>query len=191
MSRIVGNILRRCRRIDLSRFARDRRGVSAVEFALLSPVLIGLYLGGVEISQGIGIDRKVTLTAGAIADLSAQVTSISSSDMTNIMNAATAIIAPYPTGPLKITVSCLAIDNNKSVTVKWSATQGGTARSAGSSVTIPDALTLANTQLLFSEVSYDYTPSVGYVITGTLNLSDTMYMSPRISAPTYGTTACS
>jgi Flp pilus assembly protein TadG len=190
MSHAIENVLRLIHCAGLSRFARDRRGVSAVEFALLSPVLIGLYLGGVEISQGIGIDRKVTLTAGAIANLSAQVTSISSSDMTNIMNAASAIMAPYPTSTLKITVSCLSIDNNKSVTVKWSATQGGTARSAGSSVTIPSALAIANTQLLFSEVSYGYTPAIGYVITGTLSLSDTMYMSPRISAPTYGTTAC-
>jgi Flp pilus assembly protein TadG len=50
-------------------FSDDKRGVSAVEFALLAPFMIGLYLGGVEISDGIGIDRKVTLAAGAIANL--------------------------------------------------------------------------------------------------------------------------
>ena len=175
----------------LRNFKRDKRGVSAVEFALLSPLMIGLYLGGVEISEGIGVDRKVTLTAGSIANLSAQATTIAAGDMTNIMNAATAIMAPYSTSPLKITVSCLNIDNNSAVKVKWSATQGGTARGVGSSVSIPSALVVKNSQLLFSEVSYTYTPAVGYVITGTLNLSDTMYMSPRISAPTYSGTACS
>ena len=99
-------------------------------------------------------------------------------------------MSPYPTGNLKITLSCLNIDNTSAVKVKWSATQGGTARSAGSSVTIPTALVVANTQLLFSEVSYSYTPAVGHVITGSLNLSDTMYMSPRISAPGYNGTSC-
>ena len=54
------------------RFGRDRRGVSAVEFALLAPIMIGLYLSGVEISEGISIDRKVTLTAGAMANLASQ-----------------------------------------------------------------------------------------------------------------------
>ena len=44
---------------------------------------------------------------------------------------------------------------------------------------------VANTQLLFSQVSYAYKPIVGYTITGTLNLTDEMYMAPRISAPTY------
>lgn len=174
----------------LRTFGRDKRGVSAVEFALLSPLMIGMYLGGVEISDGIGLDRKVTLTAGAIANLTAQVSSISSSDMTDIMKAGTAIVQPYSTSPLKITVSCINIDSNKTAKVKWSETSGGTKRTVGSTVTLPSALSVANTQLLFSEVSYGYKPIVGYVITGTLTLSENMYMSPRISAPTYGTTTC-
>jgi Flp pilus assembly protein TadG len=48
--------------------ARDTRGVSAVEFALLLPLMIALYLGAVELSQGIAADRKVTLTTRTIAD---------------------------------------------------------------------------------------------------------------------------
>ena len=172
----------------LKRFARDRRGVSAVEFALLSPLMIGLYLGGVEISQGVGIDRKVTLTAGAIANLTAQASSISNADMTNIMNAASAIMSPYSTSTLKITVSALAIDGNGVAKVTWSDTKNGTARSVGSVVSIPSALAVANTTIVFSEVSYSYTPPIGYVITGQLNLSDTMYMSPRQSTTIARTT---
>jgi Flp pilus assembly pilin Flp len=77
------------------RFAKDRRGVSAVEFALLLPVMIALYLGSVEISTGVSMQRKVTLTAGAVANLTAQSTALVTSDLTNIMNASTAILAPY------------------------------------------------------------------------------------------------
>jgi Flp pilus assembly protein TadG len=166
----------------LSRFARDKRGVSAVEFALLSPLMIGLYLGGVEVSQGVGIDRKVTLTAGAIANLTAQASTISNADMTNLMNAATAIMAPYSASTLKITVSCLKIDGNGKVTVSWSDAKNATARAVGSVVTIPSALAVPNSSLIYSEVSYLYKPTIGYVITGSLNLADTMYMSPRLSS---------
>src|SRR4029078_9366845 len=141
----------------LARFSKDKRGVSAVEFALLSPLMIGLYLGGAELSQGIAIDRKVTLTAGALANLSAQVTTISSADMTDIMRASSAILAPYSTSTVQITLSCLKIDNNNAVSVKWSATQGGTARSAGSSVTIPTNHPEADTHLLFCGGSYSVT----------------------------------
>ena len=49
---------------------------------------------------------------------------------------------------------------------------------------------MANTQLILAEASYAYTPIVGYTITGTLNLKDRMYMSPRISAPSYDSTDC-
>ena len=57
----------------LSGCAHDERGVSAVEFALLLPLMVTLYLGGVEVSQGLTIDRKVTLVARTVADLAAQV----------------------------------------------------------------------------------------------------------------------
>jgi Flp pilus assembly protein TadG len=175
------------------RFARDRRGVSAVEFAFVAPLLISLYLGCVEISDGVGADRKVSLTAAALANLSAQVTTITSADMTNILDASSAIIAPYSASNLAIVVSCLNIDASKNATVKWSATRGGTARAVGSTYTFPAseaALDIANSQLIVSEVTYAYTPIVGYTITGTLTLADHMFMSPRISAPTYnnGTT---
>jgi Flp pilus assembly protein TadG len=171
------------------RFARDERGVSAVEFALIAPMMIGLYLGCVEVSDGVSADRKVSLTAAALANLAAQSSTISASDMNNILNASSSIISPYSASNLKVTVSCINIDANKNATVKWSATLNGTLKSG--SITIPSALAVPSTQLILAEASYAYTPTVGYTITGTLNLTDKMYMSPRITAPTYGTTTCS
>ena len=175
-------------RLRIRTFKRDERAVSAVEFALLAPMMIGLYLGGVEISEGISVDRKVTLAAGAVANLAAQTATLSTADMTNVLDATTTIIAPYSAAPLKITVSCISIDANKVATVKWSVTRNGTIKSG--SVTLPSALQVANTQLLFGEVSYDYTPTVGHVIKSAITLSDTMYMAPRITAPKYNGTAC-
>lgn len=174
------------KKFKLRRFAQDRRGVSAVEFAFIAPVMVGLYLGCAEISDGVAADRKVSLIVDALANLSSQVTSISSSQMTNILNASSSIIQPYSASHLATTVSCLKIDANKNVTVAWSATLNGTVRAAGSSVTIPSALAVANSQLLFAEGSYSYTPTIGYTISGTLTLSDKMYMAPRITAPSYG-----
>lgn len=170
------------------RFARDQRGVSAVEFALVAPIMIGLYFGCVEISDAVSADRKVSLTAAALANLSAQVTTISTSDMTNILNASGSIIAPYSTSNLKMTISCISIDSSKKATVKWSVTSGGTVNSG--TMTLPSALAVASTQIILAEASYTYAPTVGYNITGTLNLSDKMYMAPRQTAPAYNGTAC-
>jgi Flp pilus assembly protein TadG len=172
----------------IKRIARDQRGVSAVEFALLAPVMVGLYLGCVEISEGVSADRKVSLTAAALANLTSQAQTLTTTDMSNILDASGAIIVPFSASLLKMTVTCLKIDANKNVTVKWSVTRNGTADSG--SMTIPSALAVANSWLVLAKTSYAYTPVVGYTITGTITLSDQMYMSPRISAPTYNGVAC-
>lgn len=173
----------------LRRFAGDRRGVSAVEFALVAPIMIGLYFGVVEVSDGVSASRKVSLTAATLANLTAQVSTLTSADMSNILDASSSVIAPYDPSKLKITVTCISIDSTKRATAKWSVTRNGGAANTGA-MTLPTALAVASTQLVLAEVSYAYKPTVGYNITGTVNLSDKMYMSPRVTAPTYGTTAC-
>ena len=165
----------------LRRFARDKRGVSAVEFAMLLPLMVTLYLGGVEVSQGVSIDRKVTLVARSLSDLVAQSTSVNATDMTNILNAATAVVAPYTDTKLKVTVTSVSIDNAGIAKVAWSKTKNGTARAVNSTVTLPAALNIANTSLIWAEAEYAYTPTIGYVISGTLNLKDQIYMRPRLS----------
>jgi Flp pilus assembly protein TadG len=170
----------------LARLRQDESGVSAVEFAMLLPVMLTLYLGAVEVGQAVAIDRKVTLTSRTLADLASQVSSLSSSDMSNILNASSAVIAPYDASKLKATLSEVTIDNNNNATVAWSCTLGGTAHSVGSSVTLPAALNVANTSLIWGEAAYTYTPTISYVVTGTLNLSDQIYMQPRLSSTVSG-----
>jgi len=173
-------LLARARR-PVRRFLRDKRGASAVEFAMLLPLMVTLYLGSVEISQGVGINRKVTLTTRTVADLASQVSSINNADMTNILNASSTVVAPYDVSKLKVVVSAVTIDNAGVATVAWSDTLNGTKRTVGSTVTLPTALNVANSTLIWGEVTYDYRPTIGYVISGTLTLSDKIYMRPRLS----------
>jgi Flp pilus assembly protein TadG len=165
----------------LSSFGGDQRGISAVEFAMLLPLMITLYFGVVEISQGVAAHRKVTLTARTIADLASQVTNINNADMSNMMNAASAVLSPFDVSKLKVTVSAVSIDANGIAKVVWSDALNATARAVDSTVTVPPALNVVNTQLVWSEVTYNYEPAVGQAITGTLNLFDEIYMRPRLS----------
>src|SRR5262245_4418509 len=178
-------------------FCRDHRGASAIEFALLAPLMIGLYIGCVEISEGIAADRKVTLTAGSLANLTSQVTTISVAEMENILAASTAIMSPY-TGSTSTKVSCLKIDGAGVAKVTWGVSSTGvTPRAEGDVVTIPVNLAVPNSSLIFSEVSYQYIPVTGFVpsfsrISATgITLSDQMYMAPRITPPVYNSKACS
>lgn len=163
-------------------FARECRGLAALEFAFLLPVMLTLYLGSVEITTGVAIQRKVTLTARAVADLASQYTSINSANMSNILTASSDIIAPYAAAKLGVVVSELSVNAQGVASVVWSATLNGTARSAGQVVTIPVSLTVPNTYLILGESSYSYNPTYGYVVTGTMTLTDQIYLSPRQSS---------
>jgi Flp pilus assembly protein TadG len=165
----------------LSRFVSDRRGVSAVEFALLLPMMMTLYLGSVETSQGIAAKRKVTVIAHTLADLASQYTDITNADIANVLAAGDAIITPYASANLQEVVSELSINAQGQATVLWSDTLNGTARAAGQVVNIPASLAVPNTYLVLAEVQYSYNPTYGYVMTGTLTLQDQMYVLPRQS----------
>jgi len=168
-------------RRPIRRFLRDKRGISAVEFAMLLPLMITLYLGGVEVSQAVAVDRKVTLISRSLGDLVAQVTTVTNADMTNILAATAAIVVPYVDANLRITVSSVVIDAQGIAKIAWSDTKNGTARAVGSTVTLPPALNTASTSLIWAESQYAYKPVIGYVITGTMTLKDQIYMRPRLS----------
>jgi Flp pilus assembly protein TadG len=155
---------------------------------MILPLMLMLYLGTAEITQAVTVDRKVTLTTRTAADLASQVASINNNDMTNILKATAAVIAPYDTSKLKVVVSAVRIEKGIAK-IKWSDTLNGTKRAVNSTVTIPDALKVNETTLIWSEVTYAYTPAIGYVLTGTINLSDQIFMRPRLSDDIYRTTS--
>jgi Flp pilus assembly protein TadG len=167
----------------LRRFALDQRGVSAVEFAILLPLMLTMYLGGVEISQAVSADRKTTLVAHTIGDLTAQASNVTTADMTNVLNAGAAVAYPFSSSNLTETVTAVCINSAGTIaTVLWSrASPNGTARTGVVTSSIPSALMVASTSLIWGEATYAYRPTIGWTITGTLNLSDKFFLRPRLS----------
>jgi len=177
--------IRRRARHSLLNLVGDCRGVAAVEFAVIVPIMLVLFFGTVEFSSGVAVDRKVTLMARTLSDLTSQSTSVDDTAMSNFFAASTAIMTPYPSTPTKATISELYVDPaTLRARVQWSKSyQGGTVRAVSSTVTIPTQLAVAGTYLIFSEASYLYTPTIGYVMAmAGVNLSDISYTRPRQSA---------
>jgi Flp pilus assembly protein TadG len=145
--------------------------------------MLTMYLGGVEISQAVSADRKTTLVAHTVGDLTSQATNVTSADMTNVLNAASAVAYPFPASNLKVTVTSVCIDSTGTkATVAWSKTLNGTTRSGTVTSLIPGALMVAGTSLIWGEASYAYKPTIGWTITGTLSLSDKFFLRPRQSS---------
>ncbi len=171
-----------------SRFRSDHRAVAVVEFALILPVLITLYFGTIEAATIYSADRRVSVIAGTIGDLVAQVkSSIASATLTDYFQASQGIMQPYSTTNLTQVVTVLSVSSAGTATVYWSrAYNGGTARTANSTVSltnVPQMKALAlGSYLVMSEVKYPYRPIFGMVISATVNLNHTEYFLPRFGA---------
>jgi Flp pilus assembly protein TadG len=178
-----------CRaRKSAAALVEDRRGVVAIEFAMIVPIMLVLFFGTLELSSGVAVDRKVSLIARTISDLTSQNSSVITSQVSNFFSASGAIMTPYSGTPTNAVVSELFVDPlTLKARVQWSqAYQGGVARAIGSTVAIPTALAIGGTYLIYGEVNYLYTPTIGYVMSKAgVTLSDVAYTRPRVSTCVY------
>ncbi|MFB6418452.1 MULTISPECIES: TadE/TadG family type IV pilus assembly protein [Bradyrhizobium] len=179
-------------RSSMRDFVDDSRALAATEFAVIVPLMLVMFFGTVEFSSAVAIDRKVTLIARTLSDLTSQSTTLTDSDMQNAFTASISIIMPYDATLVKGSISQIYIDANSIATVQWSkagtiasgatqATLATSARKAGDKVTseLPSTLLIPSTYLILSEASYTYIPSVGYVLKSSIPLSDLSYTRPR------------
>jgi Flp pilus assembly protein TadG len=178
----------RARRSAMS-LPRDDRGNAAVEFALIVPLMLVLFFGTVEFSSAVAVNRKISMVTQQLADLASRYTTVNDTDMTNFGVIGDAMLTPYSATPLKATITEIYIDPATGVArAQWS--KGDVPRAAGTPVPVPANLIakdatnkiIANQYLIFSETSYLYQPTVGYVMgVAGVTLSDKTYMRPRVA----------
>ena len=161
------------------RFGHDQRGVSAIEFAFIAPVLIIIYFSTAELCQALLAQRKVAHAASAVGDLVAQVGTTTPAALSDVYAAAGEILAPYSTTPLKLRVTSVATDANNNATVAWSNAQNTTALAAGAPVTLPANLLAANQTVIMSEAIYTYNSPLNYLFKNAITFDNVFYLRPR------------
>jgi len=167
----------------IGRLRRDEKAVALVEFALTAPFLILLYLGTYQVNDAVACNRKVTITARSVADLTSQYASVSNASEATILNAATQVMAPYDTSKATIIVSELYTDASGVTKVVWSQATGTvTPHTAGATFTANSNLVTNGTYSIVAEVTYAYVPAISFGVVGPLSLGDTIYMRQRISS---------
>jgi len=174
----------------LDRFKGDRDGVSAVEFAIILPFMLALYVGGTELGDGLAIQFKVVQTSRTVTDLASQYVSINNVTMSNILAASASVVSPYPATNMVVTLSEVTTDSKGKGTITWSCSLNGTAHPVNQAVTLPTNLQTANISLLWGEVTYPYTPAIGYAVTGTFNIYQSTYFYPRMVNSVTGPASC-
>jgi len=193
-------------------FAGDCRGVSAVEFAMVLPIMLVLLFGVIEITTGVAAKRKLTVATRTLSDLVSREDSADDSLLRTVFSVGGQVMAPHPTAPLTATISEIKVTkdpaNRIAAEIHWSKAAtfdaAGTVSlanspvSAGTVVTVPDALQTAGhypIYLIRSSTSYTYTPMLGYVVPKAgIVMSDETYTKPRQTnlhdCVLYGTAIC-
>ena len=164
------------------RMLKARDGLAAVEFAFVAPVMIVMFFGAIELTAAVDCKTRVTSVASTAADLVAQETSVSSTDMSNVFAALNAIIYPYSSGAAKIVISSIVYSTSTTGTVAWSNAQNTTARSTGATVTVPAGLMSSGGSVILAEITYAYASPSTQVLTGSVTMTGSFYAHPRRSA---------
>lgn len=182
----------------VTRFLRDGRGVAAVEFAFIAPILLALYFVTMEVAQGIETNKKVGRVASMVADLLTQQQMVAKSEVEAIMKIGESILQPYNRTVPKIVVTAIQITDEAApkVLVAWSRKMenGSFAQDepAGSATTVPEKLKIKGTFLMRVETYLDYRPVVTWTADqketlglmaafDNINMRESYYLRPRMS----------
>ena len=197
--------------LRLRHFVPSRDGVAAVEFAMVLPVMVLMYLGMTELTFAVNTDRKITLLSRTLADLTGRATSVNTADMDTIFNAASSVMAPYSSDQAKLTVSSIVVKdtgtkdvNGNAIlkgTVCWSTARGPgspVGLAMGSTVTVPDGFQTADSSYILANVEMPYSPVFGASILQTITGQSTKTLSEETPWPVrnvkevvwQGTTPC-
>ncbi len=172
----------------------NAQGAAAVEFAMIAPLMFLLFVGSVEFSQAISVDRRVTQTASATADLVARSPSegVTATQIDRDMSIVGQIIAPYDLSALTVEVVSIkaqAVPGNPAAVnyvVDWSRNNhGGTPypRNSPAPFGMPAGLLVAGESTVMGRAFYNYTPLIfSYFIKEAFTLEEKFYLKPRNSA---------
>lgn len=154
----------------LARLARDIRGVTATEFALILPILMLLSIGTFETSRLIMLNQKLQNGTFILADLVARDRTIDEESLGNIFLALGSLIEPFEfddNGTAILSSIGAAADDDPRL--NWQRRGAGSLDAAssfgsepGEPVPLPETLTLdADETLIAAEVFFSYEPFFG------------------------------
>lgn len=175
LGRLLGRALGvRLARVVLTakRFGADVRGIAAVEFAFIAPILLVMLVGAVEITRAVAIDRRLSVVTNMIADLVARETKLTGDDVEAIYDIAEQVMAPFDASELKLSIiPVMSAADNASNTLVYPSTanrpsyNGGALPAKCQAYALTAGILQKNESVIVVESSYAFKPLfLGYVM---------------------------
>ena len=159
----------------------DRRGTAAVEMALLSPVLVLLFFGTLEVTQLIRVEAKLTHAAQTIQDIVAGQSQATTGSLQIAFNGGQLVMTPFNANNMTAAIASVSFSSNATPTqVTWQQFENGdpgmTSSFACSAAT---GMSLSNDSVIVVQVTYTYNPIISYLFGKQFTLSQTAFGRPR------------
>lgn len=175
--------------LPIRRFLSDVQGMGGVEFAIIAPILIAIYITCFELTIGLSVSKRVTKATGTVADLVTQQTSVNKAYLATMIDVSKAIFVPYNSNAasLKLKITGISIDSTATPKVAWSWDQSGSRPySVNSTISdVPTELKTANSFLVRAELSVPHElfmvlPGILSSETRSITISRTYYYRQRV-----------
>jgi len=179
---------------------KDERGVAAIEFALLLPVLVGLFIGSLEVTFKIWSTQKAEKLSVTLADVIAQSQEVTTNDLQALISSVDKIMEPFPFGnDGTVIISSVYVPQAEEgadplpPVVNWQRKfpqSGGLDAiskigAAGATATLPTGFTLTERDnVIVAEVFYRYTPIAPGVLFDVDIVYRRAFFKPRLGALT-------
>jgi Flp pilus assembly protein TadG len=163
----------------LGTLARDTRGVAAVEFAFLAPILILFYFSMVEFCQGYMALKRTEHTAAMVADLVSQTDALKKQQAVEILDIGDLIMAPFSTSNLKQRVSSVTRVDTTTYRVDWSVGKAMPDKLTVAEAKIPSDMLAVGESVIVAEAFYDYKSPFDRVAPYVTKFNRMAYLRPR------------
>ncbi|MBY0448237.1 MAG: pilus assembly protein [Hyphomonadaceae bacterium] len=166
---------------QLKAFARQERGSTAIEFALLAPVLLTFFLGIFEVGDRLRVDNVLARVALQTADLVAQEQDITTAELNDIREAArlSLRLTEAQAALLTMEVASIGFDaNTGAASVRWRNSSG---QLGALDPAVANGLGERGDSVIWTRVTYQYTSPVGFFISGPVTMAEAAFARPRLA----------
>lgn len=171
-------------RLSPRRYRDDERGIAAIEFAIIAPIMITMYFGLAEIASAISVDRRISHGTNVAGDLSTQQPEIMDADIEEVISAALRVMDVPNIDQVSIDMESFILPAagqppESRGRIRLNSSVGNFA--SFDATTLDTKLLNQNSGVVVTRVRYQYTPLEFRFFDSTITLEETFLLKPRRS----------